>query len=75
MAMPERHTPKLLGQVVYRLGPVTLLLALALPELLQLLVEPVAGDLVERAKRHVHHQQLGLETQRPGNRHPLLHAA
>ena len=30
MAMPERRAPKLLGQVVYRFGPVTLLLALAL---------------------------------------------
>ncbi len=47
---------------------------LALPELLQLFVEPVAGDLVERTKGLVHHQNLGLEGQRPRNRHALLHA-
>ena len=49
--------------------------AFALPKLLQLLIEPVAGDLVERAKRLVHHQNARFKRQGTGDRHPLLHAA
>ena len=47
---------------------------LALPELLQLLVKPVAGDLIERAEGLVHHQNTRLKGQRPRNRCALLHA-
>ena len=45
------------------------------PELQQLLVELVAHDLVERAERLVHQQQVGIEGQRAGDRGALLHAA
>ena len=38
-------------------------------------VHPLAGHLVERPERLVHQQQLRVEGQRPGDRHPLLHAA
>ena len=48
---------------------------LALPQAQQLLVEPVARDLVERAERLVHHQELGLEAERARDRDALLHAA
>src|SRR3546814_16439563 len=50
-------------------------LAGALPEAQKLLVEVVAGDLVEGAERLVHQQQLGLERQRAGDGDALLHAA
>ena len=45
------------------------------PQLQQLLVQPVADDLVERAERLVHQQDVGVEGQRPGDRGALLHAA
>ena len=48
---------------------------LAPPELLQLLVEAVARDLVERAEGLVHHQQARLEAERARDRDALLHAA
>src|SRR5450432_1499416 len=48
---------------------------LAPPELLQLLVEAVARDLVERAEGLVHHQQARLEGERAGDRDALLHPA
>ena len=41
----------------------------------QLHVEVVAHDLVERAERLVHQQQIGVEGERPGDRGALLHAA
>ena len=41
----------------------------------ELLVEVVADDLVERAERLVHEQQLGLDGERAGDRDALLHAA
>ena len=47
----------------------------ARPQLQQLLVEVVAHDLVERAERLVHQQQVGVEGERPGDRGALLHAA
>ena len=51
------------------------LASIAAPQLQQLFVQAVAGDFIQRAKRLVHHQQLGLKTQCTRNRHPLLHAA
>ena len=42
-----------------------------LPDAADLLVEPVAGDLVERAERLVHQQDLRVAGQRPRNRHAL----
>ena len=45
------------------------------PELQQLLVQMVAHDLVERAERLVHQQQVGIEGERAGDRGALLHAA
>ena len=53
----------------------TTVLPVVAPELQQLLVELVAHDLVERAERLVHQQQLRLERQRAGDRGALLHAA
>src|SRR3546814_11105850 len=50
-------------------------LAGALPEAQKLLVEVVAGDLVEGAEGLVHQQQLGLERQRASDGDALLHAA
>ena len=47
----------------------------ARPELQQLGIEMVAHDLVERAERLVHQQQVGIEGQRAGDRGALLHAA
>ena len=47
----------------------------ARPELQQLGIEVVADDLVERAERLVHQQQVGIEGQRAGDRGALLHAA
>ena len=41
----------------------------------KLLVQMVAGDLVERAERLVHQQELGLEAERARDRDALLHAA
>ena len=46
-----------------------------LPDAQQLLVELVAGDLVERAERLVHQQDARPADQRPGDRHALAHAA
>ena len=45
------------------------------PQPQQLLVEHVADDLVERAERLVHQQQIGIERQRARDRGALLHAA
>ena len=42
---------------------------------LQLVVQQVAGHRVERAERLVHQQHVGVLGQRPGQRHPLAHAA
>ncbi len=53
----------------------TTVLLRALPEPQQLLVQLVAGDLVERAERLVHQQELGLEAERARDRDALLHAA
>ena len=47
----------------------------ARPQFQQLLVEVVAHDLVERAERLVHQQQIGVEGERAGDRGALLHAA
>ena len=44
-------------------------------QLQQLGVQMVADDLVERAERLVHQQQIGIEGQRAGDRGALLHAA
>ena len=41
----------------------------------QLVLHPLAGDLVERAERLVHQQQPRALGERPGDRDPLLHAA
>ena len=41
----------------------------------QLLVENVAGELIERAERLVEQQKIGVAHQGPGQRRPLLHAA
>ena len=41
----------------------------------QLGLHPLAGHLVQRAERLVHQQQLRARRQRPGDGHPLLHAA
>ena len=41
----------------------------------QLVLQPLAGHLVERAERLVHQQQRRVYGQRPGDRDPLLHAA
>ena len=41
------------------------------PDPAQLLVEPVARDLVERAERLVHQQDLRVAEQRAGDRHAL----
>src|SRR3546814_20349805 len=48
---------------------------LALPEPQELLVQVVAGDLVERPERLVHQEEIGLEAERAGDRDALLHAA
>ena len=53
----------------------TTVLPVCVPQLQQLLVEVVADDLVERAERLVHQQQVGVEGQRAGDRGALLHAA
>jgi hypothetical protein len=45
----------------------------AIPQ--QLGLHPLAGHLVQRAEGLVHEQQLRPGGQRPGDRHPLLHAA
>ena len=45
------------------------------PQPQQLLIEHVAHDLVERAERLVHQQQVGIERQRARDRGALLHAA
>src|SRR6185437_4765086 len=50
-------------------------LAGALPQLEELLVEPVADDLVECAERLVHEEEVGVERQRARDRDALLHAA
>ena len=50
-------------------------LAGAAPEPVELVVEMIAGDLVEGAEGLVHEQEGGVEGERAGNRHPLLHAA
>ncbi len=47
----------------------------ARPKLVQMQIEPVAGDLIQRAERLVHQQQGGLEGERPGDGGALLHAA
>jgi hypothetical protein len=47
----------------------------ARPERQKLLVQVVAHDLVERAERLVHQQDIGIEGQRAGDRGALLHAA
>ena len=46
-----------------------------LPDVEDLEIEHVAGHLVERPERLVHQQQFGFADQRPGDRHPLAHAA
>ena len=46
-----------------------------IPQPQQLLVEMIADDLVERAERLVHQQQLRIEGERARDRHALLHAA
>src|SRR6266508_1920831 len=46
-----------------------------LPELLELVVEQVAGDRVQRTERLVHEQHVGLLGQGAGERDPLAHAA
>ena len=46
-----------------------------LPDAAQLLVQPVARDLVERAERLVHQQQRGPAEQRARDRDALAHAA
>ena len=46
-----------------------------LPDAAQLLVQPVARDLVERAERLVHQQQPRAAEQRAGDRDALAHAA
>ena len=48
----------------------TTVLPVSRPQPQQLLVELVAHDLVERAERLVHQQQLRIEGQRAGDRHP-----
>ena len=53
----------------------TTVLPVLRPQPQQLLVELVADDLVERAERLVHQQQLRLERERAGDRGALLHAA
>ena len=52
-----------------------MVLLVSRPELQQLSIEVVADDLVERAERLVHQQQVGIEGQRAGDRGALLHAA
>ena len=42
-----------------------------LPQPQQLEVEPLAGQRIERAERLVEQEDLGLERERPGERHPL----
>ena len=54
---------------------ITIVVAGAFPEAQQLQVEPLAGQGVERAERLVEQQDLGLEGQRPGERHPLARPA
>ena len=49
--------------------------ALALEQAEQLVVQPFAGDLVERAERLVEQEDLRLEHQRAGQRGAHLHAA
>jgi hypothetical protein len=46
-----------------------------LPDAQHLGVHPLAGHLVQRAKRLVHQQQRRGEGERAGNRHALLHPA
>jgi hypothetical protein len=45
------------------------------PDALQLQVEALPQHVVQGAERLVEQQHLRLDDQRPGNRHPLLHAA
>ena len=74
----RRHHHNLGGEVdrlSYRVGYEHHGAALALPELLQLLVQTVTGDLVERPKGLVHHQNLWFKRQCARDRYPLLHAA
>src|SRR5271165_1161394 len=47
----------------------------AAPQPVQMQIEAVARDLVERAEGFVHQQQARLERQRAGDRHALLHPA
>ena len=49
--------------------------AASLPQRQQIVVEPEAGDLVERGERLVHQQQLRLGHQRARDRDPHPHAA
>ena len=46
-----------------------------LPQPFELVVEQVAGHGVERAERFVHEHDVGVLGERPGQRHPLAHAA
>ena len=77
-AGPRRHQQHLLAEergLVDRMGDEQDRRAGVLPQPQQFLVEPVAGDLVERAERLVHQQQLGIVDERAGDRDALAHAA
>ena len=45
------------------------------PQREQIVVEPEAGDLVERRERFIHQQDVGIGDQRARERYPHLHAA
>ncbi len=47
----------------------------AAPEFQKLFVQMVADDFVQRAKRFVHQEKIGIEGERTGDRGALLHAA
>ena len=77
-ARPRRHhddARRQIDRLGDRMGDEADRLVGARPQFQQLLVEVVAHDLVERAERLVHQQQVGVEGQRAGDRGALLHAA
>ena len=43
------------------------------PELQQLLIQPIAHNLIQRAERLIHQQNVRIKRQRPRNRGALLH--
>ena len=69
------HALRQIDRLEHRMGDEDDGLAQVAPQRQQIVVEPEAGDLVERRERLVHQQNIGIGDQRARQRHPHLHAA